>query len=76
MEKVNRMRTVSDYHVMMLLSLGHGHLIPFMHLAKKLTTWGFAVTFVFTFHYKSSLQKKVEAVWGTRLNIRFGGPYK
>lgn len=76
MEKVNRMRTVSNYHVMMLLSLGHGHLIPFMHLAKKLTPQGFTVTFVITFQYNFSLQKKVEDVWGTKLNIHFGGPYR
>jgi hypothetical protein len=54
---------------MMLPSLGHGHLIPFMQLAKKLAARGFTVTFVVTFHHKSSLQKKVEAARETGLDI-------
>lgn len=49
MENVKRMRSVTNYHLMMLLSLGHGHLIRFMHLAKKLIPWGFTVTFVVNF---------------------------
>jgi len=57
-------------HVMMLPSLGHGHLIPFMQLAQKLAARGFTVTFVVTFHHKSSLQKKVEAERETGLDIR------
>ncbi|GLJ43470.1 hypothetical protein SUGI_0903800 [Cryptomeria japonica] len=48
-------------HVMMLSSLGHGHLIPFMQLAKKLAARGLTISFVTTFHHIPSLRSKVEA---------------
>jgi UDP-glucosyl transferase 73C len=59
-----------SHHVMMLPSLGHGHLIPFMQLAKKLAAKGLTVTFVVTFHHISSLQKKVNAARESGLDIR------
>jgi len=63
-------RTAHSHHVMMLPSLGHGHLIPFMQLAKKLAAKGLTVTFVVTFHHMSSLQKKVDAARESGLDIR------
>lgn len=62
-------RTAHNHHVMMLPSLGHGHLIPFMQLAKKLAAKGLTVTFVVTFHHISSLQKKVDAARQSGLDI-------
>ena len=59
----------NHHHVMMLPSLGHGHLIPFMQLAKKLAAKGLTVTFVVTFHHISSLQKKVSEAWEGGLDI-------
>ncbi|XP_057819089.2 anthocyanidin 3-O-glucosyltransferase 2 [Cryptomeria japonica] len=47
-------------HVMMLSSLGHGHLIPFMQLAQKMAAEGLTLSFVTTFHHIPSLRKKVE----------------
>jgi len=62
-------RTAHNHHVMMLPSLGHGHLIPFMQLAKKLAAKGLTVTFVVTFHHISSLQNKVVAARESGLDI-------
>lgn len=56
-------------NVMMLPSMGHGHLIPFMHLAMKLAARGLTVTFVVTFHHISALKSKVEAAKQSGLDI-------
>jgi UDP:flavonoid glycosyltransferase YjiC (YdhE family) len=67
-EKVKGMN--GRHHVMLLPSLGRGHLIPFMQLANKLAARGFTVTFVVTFHHTSALQKKVESARENGLDIR------
>eukprot|EP01018_Ginkgo_biloba_P040087 Gb_12612 [translate_table: standard] len=54
---------------MLLSSLGHGHLIPFMQLAKQLAARGLTASFVTTFHHIPSLQKKVEAARDKGLDI-------
>ncbi|GLJ55506.1 hypothetical protein SUGI_1191840 [Cryptomeria japonica] len=56
-------------HVMMLSSLGHGHLIPFMQLAQKLAAKGLTVSFVTTFHHIPSLRKKVNGACEAGLDI-------
>ncbi|GLJ43473.1 hypothetical protein SUGI_0903840 [Cryptomeria japonica] len=56
-------------HVMLLSSLGHGHLIPFMQLAKNLASKGLTVSFVTTFHHIPSLQNKVEEAQKAGLDI-------
>ncbi|GLJ43469.1 hypothetical protein SUGI_0903790 [Cryptomeria japonica] len=56
-------------HVMMLSSLGHGHLIPFMQLAKKLVARGLTISFVTTFHHIPSLRSKAEAAREAGLDI-------
>uniref|UniRef100_A0A0D6QV50 Glycosyltransferase n=1 Tax=Araucaria cunninghamii TaxID=56994 RepID=A0A0D6QV50_ARACU len=57
-------------HVMMLPSLGHGHLIPFMQLAKKLAAKGLTISFVTTFHHIQSLQGRVNAARENGLDIQ------
>nr|ASK39408.1 UDP-glycosyltransferase [Ginkgo biloba] len=57
-------------HVMMVSSLGHGHLLPFMQLSKKLASRGFTISFVTTFHHMPFLQNKVNAAQEDGLDIR------
>ncbi|GLJ43467.1 hypothetical protein SUGI_0903730 [Cryptomeria japonica] len=56
-------------HVMLLPSLGHGHLIPFMQLAQKLAAKGLTIIFVTTFHHIPSLRKKVDGAREAGLDI-------
>ncbi|GLJ43471.1 hypothetical protein SUGI_0903810 [Cryptomeria japonica] len=56
-------------NVMMLSSLGHGHLIPFMQLAKKLAARGLTISFVTTFHHIPALRNKVESAREVGLDI-------
>eukprot|EP01018_Ginkgo_biloba_P016933 Gb_36915 [translate_table: standard] len=60
----------SKPHVMILSSLGHSHLIPFMEFSKKLASRGFTISFVTTFHQIPSLSNKVGAAQKEGLDIR------
>eukprot|EP01018_Ginkgo_biloba_P038489 Gb_06287 [translate_table: standard] len=56
-------------HVLLLPSLGFGHLIPFTELALQLAQRGLLVSLVVTHHHLSVAQSKIQAD-GQRLDLR------
>eukprot|EP01018_Ginkgo_biloba_P013103 Gb_10131 [translate_table: standard] len=58
-------------HLVLIPSLGIGHLIPFMELSKKLAGRGFAISFLVSHHHVTFVQAKLStAITAHGLDIR------
>eukprot|EP01018_Ginkgo_biloba_P013104 Gb_10130 [translate_table: standard] len=64
-------KSMAPPHLVLIPSLGIGHLIPFMELSKKLAGRGFTISFLVTYHHLTLVQTKLStAITDHGLDIR------